>query len=103
VKTIKLVGNLTTSKIKYLHGEPKGLSNHPDWGNKKLLSSFPQNRIDSPSLGRIGEVPSSTILLVDEDIKLLNKYRLNFHCTTKYFSRYQAKAQLSLFGEQSLP
>jgi hypothetical protein len=49
------------------------------------------------------EVPSSSILLVDEDTKLLNKYRLNFHCATKYSSRYQAKLNFLALANRLFP
>lgn len=36
-------------------------------------------------------MPSNNILLVDEDTKLVNKYRLNYHCNTKFMDRHKAK------------
>jgi hypothetical protein len=53
------------------------------------------------------EINSSTLLLVDEDTKILNKYRLNFHCATRFHSRRQAKQDFitlakHLFPEQAL-
>lgn len=48
-------------------------------------------------------LPSSTILLADEDTKLLNKYRLNFHCATKFGCRRQAKRDFLVLARHLFP
>jgi hypothetical protein len=48
-------------------------------------------------------IPPSNLLLVDEDTRLLNKYRLNYQCNTHYMSRNQAKQDFLALAHHLFP
>lgn len=50
------------------------------------------------------EIPSSNLLLlIDQDTKLLNRYRLNYHCNTRYSGRNKAKEDFVALARKLCP
>ena len=107
-------GELAQQDFEYLQNEGKiyqviQLGKNEKHASFKKIIATVEN--DSKLLATLNELegkdnlsnPPSNILLVDEDTKMLNKYRLNYHCNTNYVGRSQAKEDLITLAKQLFP
>lgn len=47
--------------------------------------------------------PTNALFLIDQDTKSLNKYRLSYHCNTKYSNRTTAKENFITLAKKIYP
>ena len=103
---------LPQSDLEYLQNEPKisqliGFSTNVQ-GNK--IAGNANNATELVSLLNSLEekdkleIPASNMLFtIDQDTKILNKYRLNYHCNSIYNDRASAKADFILLARKLYP
>ena len=47
--------------------------------------------------------PNNILLILDQDIKMMNRYRLSYHCNTVYQDRKVAKENFIKLAEKLYP